>query len=436
MRICNILSVITAGLAFFFGPLLYHMSGQKIVLYPSLLEGVLFLTVPLLSYCKKNDAAIITTFTVQTLATLYYGLILGSVAPIWGMGLFLAGIALLIFKHKKIKVRAIVFVTATVMAIQLNNTWQWIAPIPLSEGYRMPLTNMVIATVLFLNCMMLFFYNRQIRADQQMKASYIEALEAKLSMRHYVREISHEISGPLNIIHGIGTNYLREKDESKADVLVNYEHLQAINLAAISILELAANDLEWARLEAGEESTVVLAPFDLTSWLEENILLYRQMARYQDIQLIMILPDVVPGHIISDKHKLTRILRNLLINAIKFSPPNGAVLLVVSFSDNLLTLAVRDKGKGLTPAEQANIFRPFVTSRTEFMNGTGFRIAYPAKECDGIKWKYSDRKYQGNRHHFYGDHTSQRSQSDPGGRENCGRPGIAVPSFALPDCRR
>jgi signal transduction histidine kinase/ActR/RegA family two-component response regulator len=375
LGICNMLAVLTAALAFFFAPLLYNMSGQKLILYPGLAEGCLFLLVPVLSYFKKKDAAILLTFILQIASVTYFGILLGPVAPIWGMGLFLGGIALLIFEKDKIKILTIAFVAISITAIQLNNSYQFVTSIPLGKVYQGLLSSMVIFTVLLLNSVMLYFYNKQIKNDQKIKADYIHALEdAKASLRHYVREISHEISGPLNIISGIGQNYLRDKEEPRRNMLVDYEHLQAIHLAATSILELASNDLEWAKLEAGEVSQVALAPFDLNAWLDETNMLYRQLAKNRDIQLIMILTDVIPGYVISDKSKLTRILRNLLTNAIKFSSPKGTVTLTVSLVNNQLTLAVSDKGKGLTPEEQLNIFKPFVSSKTEFMNGTGLGL--------------------------------------------------------------
>lgn len=375
LSICNMLAVLTAGLAFFFAPLVYSMTRQKLILYPGLVEGALFLLVPALSYINKKDAAIIFMFVLQTVSVTYFGLILGPVAPIWGMGLFLGGIASLIFEKDKAKLLAIGMVALSIAAIQLNNHYQFIDSIPLGKIYQEVFTGMVIATVLLLNSVMIFFYNKQIKTDQKIKADYIKALEdAKSALRYYVREISHEISGPLNIISGVGQNYLREKEEPRRNVLVEYEHLQAINLAATSILELASNDLEWAKLEAGEVSKVALAPFDLNAWLDETNMLYRQLARNRDIELIMILTDLIPGYVISDKSKLTRILRNLLTNAIKFSHPKSTVTLTVSLANNYLHIAVADKGRGLTPEEQINIFKPFVSSKTEFMNGTGLGL--------------------------------------------------------------
>jgi signal transduction histidine kinase/ActR/RegA family two-component response regulator len=388
LRISNILAILTGSLAFFFATMLYYLTGQKLILYPALLEGCLFFIVPLLAYANKKDAAIVTMFILQTSATTFFGVLLGTEAPVWGMGLFLAVIALLIFENDKAKIWAISFVVLSVLAIQLNNRYQFIVSITLNKDYKDLLTSMVIVTVFSLSSIMLFFYNRQIKNDQKLKAAYIVALEdAKLALRNYVHEISHEISGPLNIISSISQNYLQGNDESRINILVDYEHFQAINIASVSILEVASNDLEWARLEAGEVSKVVLAPFDLKSWLDETNMLYKQLARNRDIQLIMILADTVPGFIISDKSKLTRILRNLLINAIKFSNPKGIVTLTVSFSDHKLILKVTDKGKGLTEEEKITIFKEFVSSGTAFMNGTGLGLPILKKNVDELNGK-------------------------------------------------
>jgi PAS domain S-box-containing protein len=69
----------------------------------------------------------------------------------------------------------------------------------------------------------------------------------------------------------------------------------------------------------------------------------------------------VAGH--WDPDRLDQVLTNLVSNALKYSPDGGAVTVRVAACDGQAELTVRDEGLGITPEEQAHLFRPFARGR-------------------------------------------------------------------------
>jgi signal transduction histidine kinase len=79
-----------------------------------------------------------------------------------------------------------------------------------------------------------------------------------------------------------------------------------------------------------------------------------------------------------DRRRLGQILRNLLDNAVKFSPPGGTVRIRVDSTDGRPSMVVEDSGPGIPAAEQDRIFQRFYQvdrSRSKVRPGTGLGLA-------------------------------------------------------------
>jgi signal transduction histidine kinase len=60
-----------------------------------------------------------------------------------------------------------------------------------------------------------------------------------------------------------------------------------------------------------------------------------------------------------DELRVRQILRNLLDNAAKYSPPNTEIRVSARREDSQIMIGVSDQGKGITPEDQARLFEPF-----------------------------------------------------------------------------
>jgi two-component system, OmpR family, phosphate regulon sensor histidine kinase PhoR len=79
-----------------------------------------------------------------------------------------------------------------------------------------------------------------------------------------------------------------------------------------------------------------------------------------------------------DENEMTLVVLNLVDNAIKHAADGGKVAVRVARAPGFLTLAVRDFGPGITPAEQARIFERFYraqSTREKNVRGSGIGLA-------------------------------------------------------------
>ncbi len=118
-----------------------------------------------------------------------------------------------------------------------------------------------------------------------------------------------------------------------------------------------------------EQETPVLT--GLEEIIAESISLLSLQAQEQQVTLIYA-PDIQTPQIPLRRRELGQVLVNLILNAIQASPEFGKVTVGVKQVPNFLVAWVEDQGQGLSLLEQARIFEPFYTTKSE---GTGLGLA-------------------------------------------------------------
>jgi two-component system phosphate regulon sensor histidine kinase PhoR len=94
-------------------------------------------------------------------------------------------------------------------------------------------------------------------------------------------------------------------------------------------------------------------------------------------QRIVVEPTEAPP-VLADRERVLEVMTNLLDNALRFSPPRGAVTLSATPDGREVRFEVRDEGPGILPSDRARIFERFYTgdrSRTPGPGGTGLGLA-------------------------------------------------------------
>ncbi len=127
--------------------------------------------------------------------------------------------------------------------------------------------------------------------------------------------------------------------------------------------------------------TLSMGAFSPESLLEQVIRVMNVAAEAQDVSLTFEKKGAIPETILTDATKLKQILTNLIGNAIKFTPEKGLVQGEASFSSSMaqLLISVRDTGRGITEADQEQIFEAFQRGSACSMypetGGTGLGLA-------------------------------------------------------------
>ncbi|MBN2445590.1 MAG: PocR ligand-binding domain-containing protein, partial [Phycisphaerae bacterium] len=241
----------------------------------------------------------------------------------------------------------------------------------------------------------------QLQAQQQRLVSINSDLEeakaaaeaANRSKSEFLANMSHEIRTPMTAILGYSEVLADELNSCAAsDTNADCSHLasSAEMLTTIRrnceyLLNIINDILDLSKIEADklEIERIEVVPHQLLGTIEQ---LARVRADAKHLTLRIEYDGSVPEVIHTDPTRLRQILINLLGNAVKFTE-RGEVRLITSFvpgdpSNAKMQFDVVDTGIGMTPAQVAKLFQPFVqadSSTTREFGGTGLGLAISAR---------------------------------------------------------
>lgn len=149
-----------------------------------------------------------------------------------------------------------------------------------------------------------------------------------------------------------------------------------------SALELCEQLLDIRKLQRGE-LTIGHADFDLAEAIEQAVSPVRLLAKERAVSLRLEIPGITcQGDIVL----LKRVIMNLVINAVKFSPPDDEVTVTARTADNEIYVAVSDHGRGIPPECHELIFELFTTSQVEAeAKGYGIGLAFCKLAVDAMQ---------------------------------------------------
>ncbi len=220
----------------------------------------------------------------------------------------------------------------------------------------------------------------------------------------FLSTVSHELRSPLaNIKMAIKMVELMVKPLLLASTLGTEAHTQEQRLQQYlgilseqcdQELELVNNLLDLQRLEA-ERIQVNIAPINVLEWADNITAAFASRMQERQQHLQVRLPDILPL-VYSDVDILTHVLRELLTNACKYTPPGEMITVDVDASEDHFQLKVSNSGVQIEQVQLEQIFEKFYRipkSDHWQQGGTGLGLALIKKQMEylgGSLWAESD----------------------------------------------
>ncbi len=218
------------------------------------------------------------------------------------------------------------------------------------------------------------------RSNRRLKVAHVRVQEQNLQLTElnatkdkFFSIIGHDLKGPLNSLTSFSSLLMNHTDSLTKDEI----RMLAADLdkSLKNLFSLLENLLEWARSQTGNID-FKRERFDVATLLAENRNLLQAQADNKGISIdvrVATEPITVDAH----RHSVNTVIRNLVSNAIKFTPNGGAIIIDATSKGNEVIVSVKDNGVGMTEEVLRKLFRldaKHSTKGTADEKGTGLGL--------------------------------------------------------------
>jgi nitrogen fixation/metabolism regulation signal transduction histidine kinase len=209
-------------------------------------------------------------------------------------------------------------------------------------------------------------FNRMTHELVEQRERLVQA-ERVAAWRELARRLAHELKNPLFPLQITVENMQRARERSPQqfdEVFREGAHTLLAELA--NLKQIIARFSDFAKMPAPR-----MEPVNFNSLVSGTMRLFEaQFAQAHVTPKIELDPALRPVN--ADAEQMTRVLRNLVVNAIDAMPRGGTLTVRTISTASGMRLEVSDTGQGLTPEECARLFTPYYTTKT---HGTGLGLA-------------------------------------------------------------
>ncbi len=257
-----------------------------------------------------------------------------------------------------------------------------------SNRQRMTILFLMLALLAMVALSVMFYQN------YRMKARINETRDMFFSL------IAHDLKNPISGIAGL-ISVMNEETDGKLHP-EQKRRFMALSNSMGKVRELLDNLLDWSRAE-NERITFTPDEVHLSNLVSDVVYLYEDSLSSKNQQVSNQVPEDI--RVFADPNMLRSIIRNLVSNAVKFSPVNSTISVTAAQMDNEVLVTVSDQGAGMDQEVADKLFirnEHYSSKGTHNETGTGLGLKICGlfiKYHKGKIWAES-KKGEGSSFHF------------------------------------
>lgn len=243
------------------------------------------------------------------------------------------------------------------------------------------LLTMIVVGVVF------FFYNRLQKLNIEVTQQRDELEKLNKTKSRLFSIIAHDLRSPLGAMTGFAELIQMDVEEKyqlapESELAKMFRYLKESSLNLQGLLD---GLLKWAIKEQGA-LTIHPESLSLSQCVQENFQIFKHQAQIKVIDLQSKVEEDVS--VMADRNSLMTILRNLINNALKFTPEGGKVVVSGRATDGTVVIEVIDTGVGISPEKMQTLFeideqKSSRGTKGEAGSGLGLNLVYDFIQING-----------------------------------------------------
>ncbi|MBT4082643.1 MAG: HAMP domain-containing histidine kinase [Alphaproteobacteria bacterium] len=285
-------------------------------------------------------------------------------------------------------------ITMNVTGLEFNQTVLFISviiPFIVAPATTWPVVNLIFE---------IHYLETDMRKLAEEKTSLSEKLEYENNVKdRFFSIIAHDLKNPFNSLLGMTKIMSQMADKLSMEELLSCA--KDVNEAGERTFELLHNLLDWANLQmsGGKISPETI---DLQELVQESMDVLAPTAQNKKV---LITTDLQNANAYADRNMVNMVIRNLLTNAIKFTPQSGTIEVSSQNRDGMIEITVSDSGVGIPEDKIGKLFaldEKTSTTGTDGETGTGLGLPL----CEDMLKRNSGRIWvesiqgEGSKFHF------------------------------------
>ena len=198
----------------------------------------------------------------------------------------------------------------------------------------------------------------------------------------FAADVAHELKNPLASLRSAVETLRNVRDPGLQGQLLDvvYDDVQRIDRLITDIAEVSRLDAELAKAR--------FEPVDFGQMVATLVEVIERQSSLRGVQIACARPEAGTAMLLGDESRLSQLARNIVDNALSFSPDGGLVTISVQRAGETVTLRVDDTGPGIPTLNSDDIFSRFYSDRPEGEvfgkhSGLGLAIARAVAEAHG-----------------------------------------------------
>ena len=210
------------------------------------------------------------------------------------------------------------------------------------------------------------------KMENELKQKNIELQEINATKDKFFKIIAHDLKNPFISLLGASELLYENAHKYNSDKIAKLTKI--LNDSAKSGYDMLLNMLEWSRSQAG---SMVFQPVEI-NFKDQITKNHKNLIEHACSKKINLKFEIASDmHVYADKNMLDTILRNLVSNALKFTPSGGEVIVSSKKENGFVIISIKDTGVGINKSDFDKLFKTdikFSNPGTEHEEGTGLGL--------------------------------------------------------------